>query len=74
VVVRAVALVIIRRVLALVTRTPPDAHGVEIAVLRRHLSVLRPSVAGRGMPPADRMVLAILAQLLPGERWPIARV
>ena len=48
---------------------PPDADGVEIAVLRHQLAVLRRQVARPRYSPTDRMLLATLAKLLPRERW-----
>jgi hypothetical protein len=48
-----------------------DAKDVEIAVLRHQLVVLRRQVARPRYTPADRMVLAALANLLPRDRWPI---
>jgi len=44
---------------------------VEIAVLRHQLLVLRRQVARPRYTPADRMILAALAKLLPRDRWPI---
>jgi putative transposase len=71
-VVRTLAFVIVRRVLGLVgLGSAPDAKDVEIAVLRHQLMVVRRQVARPRYAPADRMVLAILARLLPRERWPI---
>jgi transposase InsO family protein len=68
---RTVAFVIVRRVLSLVGLGPaPDAKDIEIAVLRHQLLVLRRQVARPRYTPQDRMVLAILARLLPRERWP----
>jgi putative transposase len=49
----------------------PDADTVEIAVLRHQLAVLRCQVAKLRYTPADRMLLAALAKLLPRERWPV---
>jgi hypothetical protein len=72
VVVRTVALMIVRRVLDLVGCGPtPDANAVEIAVLRHQLAVLRRQVARPRYTPADRMLLAALAKLLPRETWPV---
>src|SRR6266550_1924347 len=72
VVVRTLALVVVRRVLGLVGLGPaPDAQDVEIAVLRHQLMVLRRQVARPRFAPSDRLVLAMLARLLPRERWPV---
>jgi putative transposase len=69
-VVRTLALVVVRRVLGLVGLGPtPDAKDVEIAVLRHQLMVLRRQVARPRYTPQDRTVLAMLARLLPRERW-----
>src|SRR6266540_3597016 len=43
----------------------PDAKDVEIAVLRHQLAVLRRQVARPRYTPADRMILASLARLIP---------
>src|SRR4051794_2358337 len=72
VVVRALAFVVVRQVLSLIRLGPsPDAKDVEIAVLRHQLLVLRRQVARPRYVPADRIVLAALAKLLPRDRWPI---
>src|SRR4051812_35903516 len=69
-VVRTLAFVIVRRVLGLVgLGSAPDAKDVEIAVLRHQLMVVRRQVARPRYALADRMVLAMLARLLPRERW-----
>jgi hypothetical protein len=47
----------------------PNADAVEIAVLRHQLAVLRRQVPRPRYTPADRMLLAALAKLLPRERW-----
>src|SRR4051794_34763399 len=66
VVVRTVAFMVLRQVLSLIGLGPsPDAKDVEIAVLRHQLLVLRRQVARPRYAPADRMVLAALAKLLP---------
>ena len=71
-VVRTLAFMIVRRVLDLVgLGSNPDATDVEIAVLRHQLMVLRRQVPRPRYAPADRMVLATLARLLPRERWPV---
>jgi hypothetical protein len=68
---RTVAFLIVRRVLRLVGLGPlPNAADVEIAVLRHQLMVLRRQVARPRYTPADRLVLATLAKLLPRERGP----
>jgi putative transposase len=72
VVVRTVALMIVRRALAMLRCGPtPDADVVEIAVLRHQLAVLRRQVPRPRYTPADRMVLAVLAKLLPRQRWAV---
>src|SRR6266511_6381464 len=66
VVVRTLAFVIVRRLMGLVGLGPaPDAKDVEIAVLRHQLAVLRRQVARPRYTPADRMILASLARLIP---------
>ena len=71
-VVRTLAFVIVRRVLGLVgLGSAPDAKDIEIAVLRHQLMVVRRQVARPRYAPADRMVLAVLARLLPQERWSV---
>jgi hypothetical protein len=42
---------------------------MEVAVLRHQLMVLRRQVARPTYTPLDRLVLAVLAGLLPRERW-----
>src|SRR5437762_12126533 len=67
---RTLVFVVVRRVLGLVGLGPtPDAKDVEIAVLRHQLMVVRRQVARPRYTPQDRMVLAMLARLLPRERW-----
>src|ERR687884_107578 len=69
---RTLAFVIVRRVLELVGLGPtPDAKDVEIAVLRHQLMVVRRQVARPRYTPQDRLVLAMLARLLPRDRWPV---
>ncbi len=71
-VVRTLAFVVVRQVLGLIGLGPsPDTKDVEIAVLRHQLLVLRRQVARPRYAPADRIVLATLAKLLPRDRWPI---
>jgi transposase InsO family protein len=63
-------LMIVRRVLdVLGCGATPQADAVEIAVLRHQLAVLRRQVARPRYTPADGMLLAALAKLLPRERW-----
>src|SRR5918911_2745074 len=72
VVVRTVALMVVRRVLGVLGCGPtPDANEVEIAVLRHQLAVLRRQVARPRYTPADRLLLATLAKPLPRQRWPV---
>jgi transposase InsO family protein len=67
---RTLAFVIVRRVLGLVgLGAAPDAKDVEIAVLRRQLMVVRRQVVRPRYAPEDRLVLAMLARLLPRARW-----
>jgi transposase InsO family protein len=72
VVVRTLGFLVLRRLLGVVGcgRTT-DAKEVEIAVLRHQLAVLRRQVARPRYTPRDRMVLAMLAKLLPRDRWKI---
>src|SRR3979409_47946 len=61
---------LVRRVLELVGLGPkPDDKDVEIAVLRHQLAVLQRQVARPRYAPADRLILATMARLLPRERW-----
>src|SRR5437762_14298228 len=72
VVARTVALMIVRRVLGVLGCGPrPNADAVEIAVLRHQLAVLRRQVPRPRYTPADRMLLAALAKLLPREQWAV---
>jgi transposase len=70
VVAHTLGFLIVRRVLCFVGLGPaPEEKDVEIAVLRHQLLVLRRQVARPRYTPADRMVLATLARLLPRKRW-----
>jgi hypothetical protein len=70
VLVRTVAFLVVRRVLALARLGPsPDAKDVGIAVLRHQLMVLQRQVARPRYIPSDRLVLATLAKLLSRDRW-----
>jgi putative transposase len=72
VVVRTVALMALRRLLGVFGLGPaPDANEVEFAVFRRQLAVLQRQVVRPRYPPADRMLLATLARMLPRNRWPV---
>jgi hypothetical protein len=69
-VVSSLVFLVVRRVVGLVGLGPnPDAKDIEIAVLRHQLAVVRRQVARPRYTPADRLVLAMLAKLLPRERW-----
>jgi transposase InsO family protein len=60
----------LRRVLGVLGLGPtPDADALEIVVLRHQLAVLRRQVPRPRYTPADRMLLAALAKLLPRQRW-----
>src|SRR2546421_5061018 len=70
--VHTIALMIVRRVLGVLgCGPPPNADAVEIAVLRHQLGVLRRQVPRPRYTPADRMLLAALAKLLPRQRWAV---
>jgi putative transposase len=74
-VVRTVAFVIVRRVFSLLgLGRAADSKDTEIAVLRHQLMVLRRQVARPRYTRQDRLVTALLARLLPRERWPAFRV
>lgn len=72
VVVRTMALMALRRLLGVLgLGRAPDANAVEIAVSRQRLAVLRRQVVRPRYTPADRMLLATLARMLPRNRWPV---
>jgi putative transposase len=72
VVVRTLGFLLVRRLLGLAGRGPArDAKDVEIAVLRHQVMVLRRQVRRPRFTLSDWMVLAMLAWLLPRERWPV---
>jgi putative transposase len=69
-VIGSVGFVLVRRVLGLLRIGPaPDAKDVEIAVLRHQLMVLRRQVTRPRYTPTDRLLLTVLAGLLPQEQW-----
>jgi hypothetical protein len=60
---------IVRRLLGVLgCGATPNADAVEIAVLRHQLAVLHRQVPRPRYTPADRMLLAALAKLLPRQR------
>ena len=66
---QTIAVMVLRRLVAVAGLGPSrDAKDVELAVLRHQLAVLHRQVARPRYRPADRMVLAWLASLLPRER------
>jgi putative transposase len=66
----SIGFVLLRRVLGLLGMGPTsDAKDVETAVLRHQMTVLRRQVVRPRYTPSDRLVLAVLARLLPRERW-----
>lgn len=61
----SVGFVLLHRVLGLLGVGPaPDAKDVEIAVLRHQLMVLRRQVARPRYTPSDRLVLAVLGEVV----------
>jgi putative transposase len=69
---QTIAVMVLRRLVAVVGLGPSrDAKDVELAVLHHQLAVLHRQVARPRYRPADRMVLAWLASLLPRERWSV---
>ena len=69
-VVRTLGFLVLRRLLGLAgLGGTPDAKDIELAVLRHQLAVLRRQVTRPHYTPADRITLAVLARLLPRERW-----
>jgi len=70
----AIVLLVMRRILELVgLGRSPDAKDPDIAVLRRQLSALRRQTVRPRCRPSHGLVLAMLAQLLPWERWAVFR-
>jgi hypothetical protein len=69
-VVRTVALMALRRLLGVLgLGSTPDTNEVEIAVLWHQLAVLQRQVVRPTYTPGDRMLLAMLARMLPRNRW-----
>jgi hypothetical protein len=62
---------LLRQILQMLTQLARDdgAKDVEILVLRHQVAVLRRQVHRPDLEPADRVVLAVLSQLLPRPRW-----
>jgi putative transposase len=69
--VRTLGLVLVRRLLDLAgLGAAPDGRDAEIAVLRHQLMVPRRQGRRPWFTPSNRVVVAVLARLLPRERWP----
>jgi putative transposase len=67
-VVRTLGFLLLRRVLGLAGLGPaPKARDVEIAVMRHQVRQVTPP----RYSPSDRMILAVLARLLPRDRWSV---
>ena len=64
---------LLRQVLQMLAKLARDggAKDVETLVLRHEVAVLRRQVHGPNLEPADRVVLAVLSQLLPRHRWSV---
>ncbi|MEU4482625.1 helix-turn-helix domain-containing protein [Micromonospora sp. NPDC023966] len=62
---------LLRQILQMLSQLARDggAKDVEILVLRHQMAVLRRQVHRPDLQPADRVVLAVLSQLLPRPRW-----
>ena len=56
--------------IALLTRSQAS-RDAEVLILRHQLAVLRRQIPRPRYTPADRLVLAVLAKLLPRERWAV---
>src|SRR3982074_2762951 len=61
---------VLRRLLGVLCLGPkPEGKDVEIAVLRHQLAVLRRQVRRPRYNNSDRLMLSMMAMLLPRERW-----
>jgi putative transposase len=62
---------LVRQVLQMLTQLARDggAKDVELLILRHQVAVLRRQMCRPDLQPADRVVLAVLSQLLPRPRW-----
>jgi hypothetical protein len=62
---------LLRQILQMLSQLARDggAKDVEILVLRHQMAVLRRQVHRPDLQPVDRVVLAVLSQLLPRPRW-----
>ncbi|MGC9668505.1 helix-turn-helix domain-containing protein [Planosporangium sp. 12N6] len=64
---------LLRQILQMLTQLARDggAKDAEILVFRHQVAVLRRQVHRPCLQPADRVVLAVLSQLLPRPRWSV---
>jgi putative transposase len=67
-----VRFLVLRSILgALLVGPKPEDKDVEIAVLRHQLAILERQVPRPRFDDADRLLLSMLARLLPRDRWAV---
>jgi hypothetical protein len=66
----SLSFLVLRRILGVLCLGPkPEGKDVELAVLRHQLTVLQRQVPHPRYNNADRLMLSMMATLLPRERW-----